>query len=213
MTVKIKVNADDLLKWSRYLDEIPKRTRPALAKAMNDYGNGVANSAAQVIAGQTGLDVHDVRSQIQIKPATSSDLTWKMDASKVAKHGDDDWERPWDKRSDKDFQKETLVKIVTSGDEHTCEICEDAASKSPYTMEEINTLAMKWKHWDPPTGSSAARTNLLHPNCRCAIVPFRPQRKMAVQMGGKGAPAELMNARQLGRKVAEEMKVAIRVKL
>ena len=206
-STRIKINADDLLKWSRYLDEVPKRTRPAVARAMNDYGNSLLDSAAAAIAGKTGLTPSDVRNQIVVKRATSSDLTWKMDASKVAPQVE--WERPWNKRPDKDFEKETLVKIITSGDEHTCEICEEAAAKSPYTMEEINALSAKWKHWQPDAGMGG-RTNLLHPNCRCSLQPWRQTRQVAVSFGGKGAPPELLNARQLGRKVADELKVIIR---
>ena len=122
-STRIKIDADDLLKWARYLDEVPKQTRPAIARAMNDYGNSLLDSAASTIASKTGLAASDVRNQIVVKRATSSDLTWKMDASKVAPQVE--WERPWNKRSDKEFEKETLVKIITSGDEHTCEICEE----------------------------------------------------------------------------------------
>ncbi|HEY6613492.1 MAG TPA: hypothetical protein VIZ32_03210 [Vicinamibacterales bacterium] len=207
MTARISVNAADLLKWARYLDDVPKQTRPAIARAMNDYGRGVLDSTAAAIAEQTGLPVAEVRGQIDIKQATSNDLTWKMDASKVAKS--DDWERPWDRREDKSIDQQALVKIVTSGDESTCEICEEAASRSPYTMEEINSISAKWKHWQPETGLGA-RTNLLHPNCRCMLQPWRQTRRVAVKFGGKGAPPELLNARQLGRKVADEMKVTIR---
>ena len=204
---RLSINATDLLKWARFLDDVPRRTRPAVARAMNDYGRGVLESAVQSIAEETGLSAADVRNRIEVKEASSGDLTWKMDTTKVAPSKD--WERPWDKRSDKDVDQQALVKIVTSGDESTCEICEEAASRSPYTMEEINSLSAKWKHWQPETGLGA-RTNLLHPNCRCSLQPWRQTRRVAVKFGGKGAPPELLNARQLGRKVADEMKVTIR---
>ena len=207
MTARISINADDLLRWARYLNEVPKRTRPAVARAMNDYGRGVVDSTAQAIAGETGLSAYDVRSMIEVKEATADDLTWKMDATAVAKS--EDWERPWDKREDGGFDKNTLVKIVTSGDETTCEICQEAAEKSPYTMEEINALSARWKHWEPDAGLGA-RTNLLHPNCRCSLQPWQQTRRVSVKFGGKGAPPELLNARQLGRRVADEMKVTIR---
>lgn len=209
MSILVKANFDALLKWGRYLDEVPKRTRPAIARALNDYGRGVARSKAQAVAAETGLDVEDVLNLIEVDEASAENLVWKMDASKVATPPPD-WERPWEKRSDKAFQQQTLVKIVTSGDETTCEICQDAAAKSPYTMEEINVLSAKWQHFDPGTAVVGERTNLLHPNCRCAIQPWQQTRRLSMRFGARGAPEELLNARQLGRRVADEIKVAIR---
>jgi hypothetical protein len=209
MTVRVTVNAQALLKWARYLDDVPRQTRPAVARAMNDYGAGVADGKAQSIAAETGLDVHEVRALIDIREATADRLVWEMDASRVAPPPQD-WERPWEKRSNKTFEQQTLVKIVTSGDDHTCEICEEAAERSPYTMDEINALSAKWKHWQPASGLVGARTNLIHPNCRCIIQPWQQTRRLSVSFGGKSAPPELLNARQLGRKVADELKVSIR---
>jgi hypothetical protein len=205
----VRVDASAFLKWARYLDEIPKRTRPAVARAMNDYGRGVVDGTAQVIADQTGLAMHSVRDMIEVEEATPNHLVWKMDASAVAVPPQD-WERPWDKRSNKAFEGDTLVKIVTSGDDHTCEICAEAAAKSPYTMEEINQLSLKWQHWEPAAGLVGARTNLIHPNCRCVIQPWQQTRRLEMKFSGKGAPPELLNARQLGRKVADELKLTIR---
>lgn len=208
MAVALKIQAVNILQWSRYLNEVPKRTRPAIAKAMNEYGDGVANSAAEAIATATGLDVHEVRALIDVEEATAENLTWRMDATQAAPPPQD-WTRPWDSRSGKPF--EPLVKIVTMGDHVTCEVCEEAAANSPYTMDEINNLAAKWQHWEPPAGVVGERTNLIHPNCRCAIQPWKSERKVAVSFGtGKAAPVELLNARQLGRKVADELRVTIR---
>jgi hypothetical protein len=209
MTTNIKIDSSALLRWARYLDEVPRSSKAAVARAMNDYGRGVAESKAQVIAGQTGLDVHEVRALIEVEEATPERLIWKMDASAIVPPPQD-WERPWDARSNKNFEQQTLVKIVTSGDDHTCEVCQEAADKSPYTMDEINALAGKWQHWQPAAGIVGERTNLIHPNCRCILQPWRQTRRLSVSFGGKGAPAELLNARQLGRRVADELKVTIR---
>jgi hypothetical protein len=210
MTTRLKVDASGILEWSAYLDQIPKKTKPAIAKALNDYGRGVAAGAAEMIAQNYDLDPHEVLKEIDIREATPERLVWEMDASTVAPPPPD-WERPWDKRSTSEFDKQNLVNIVTVGDHVTCEICEEAEENSPYTMEEINNLAAKWQHWEPPAGVTGTRTNLLHPNCRCSIVPYRPQRNVAVQFGGgKSAPRELFTARQLGKKVADEIRVSIR---
>jgi hypothetical protein len=210
MTTRLKVNATDILRWARYLNEVPKRTRPAMARAINAYGEGVADSTAEVIAGRTGLDADEIRALIYIKEATPDNLTWEMDATAVAPPPPD-WQRPWESRSDRAFQQETLVKIITSGDDHTCEICQEAAEKSPYTLEEVNQLAAKWQHWEPAAGITGERTNLIHPNCRCVIQPWRETRRVSVSFGGKSAPPELLNSRQLGRRIADELKVSIRV--
>ena len=210
MSASFKVASTDLLKWARYLDEVPRQTKAAVSRAINDYGRGVVDAKAQAMADELGLDVHDVRSLIEVREATPQNLRWEMDATKVVKRSPEDWARPWASRSDKNFQEPTLLKIVTSGDDHTCEICEEAALKSPYTVEEINQLAARWKHWEPPGGLAGARTNLLHPNCRCVTQPWQQTRRLSVTFGGKGAPTELLNARQLGRRVADELKVTIR---
>ena len=207
--IRLKIDASALLKWSRYLEQIPKQTRPAVARALNDYGAGVVRSAAERIAAQDDLDPNEILSMITVEEATSENLLWRMDASQVVA-AKQDWSRPWAERDTKTFQQQTLVKIVTSGDEHTCDVCEEAAMRSPYTKAEIEALAQKWKGWTGKEGSAGERTNLIHPNCRCMTQPWKTPRRVSVKFGGKGAPTELLNARQLGKRVADEMKVTIR---
>jgi len=209
MTARVKVKADDILRWARYLDAVPKKTRPAVARAINDYGSRAAESYSEMLSARTGLDAHEIRNLIEIKEATPDNLIWEMDASAVAMPPSN-WERPWEARSDKTFQQQTLVKIVTSGDDVTCDICAEAALNSPYTMEEIGNLSKRWQHWEPAAGVTGTRTNLLHPNCRCVLQPWRETRRLSVSFGGKSAPPELLNARQFGRRVADELKVVIR---
>ena len=209
MSVRLSVDAVALLKWARYLDQIPKRTRPAVAHALNDYGAGVVRSTAEQIAERADLDPNEVMSLIEVKEATAEDLTWRMDATQVAPPSQD-WERPWAARDSKQFQKQTLVKIVTTGDDRTCDVCNDAAAKSPYTMDEIDRLASKWKDWEGGAGATGFKTNLIHPNCRCVLQPWAQTRRLSVSFQGKGAPPELLNARQLGKRVADELKVSIR---
>ena len=210
MAAYIKIKSSDALAWAHYLGQVEDSTPKAVADAINDYGAGVADMAAEVIAGQTGLDPHEIRALIDIEEATPSKLVWRMDATAIAPPPQD-WERPWNKRSDAPFSQQTLVKIESVGDHLTCEVCEEAEANSPYTMDEINEMAAKWQHWEPPAGVVGERTNLVHPNCRCTIMPWKAeQRKMSLTFGGKGAPPELLNARQLGAKVADQLKVTIR---
>ena len=122
MSASFKVSSTDLLRWARYLDEVPKQTKAAVARAMNDYGRGVADAKAAAIAAELDLNAFDVRSLITVREATPGNLRWEMDATAIAKRSPEDWARPWASRSNKDFEQPVLVKIVTSGDDHTCEI-------------------------------------------------------------------------------------------
>ena len=99
---------------------------------------------------------------------------------------------------------------MTTGDGHDCEICNDVAENSPYTIEEVEQMATKWAGFEG-AGGPGVRTNLVHPNCRCLTQPWTAARRMPITMGeGRGAPSALLNARQLGQAIAEELQVTIR---
>ena len=210
--IRFAVDGAGLLKWSRYLDHIQQRTPEALARALNDYGEGVARGKAQAIADKHDLWWTEVLSMFEIREATPQRLEWRMDAS--ALEGDTLGRMPT--RDTKQFERETLVKIVTSGDGRVCPICQEAVDKSPWALYELDEFLAKHhnflaehKDWVQGPGE---RTNLLHPNCRCVTQPWASKRRMSLTFGGKSAPPELFTARQLGERVAAELKVAIRVR-
>ena len=210
MIPSYEVDADDLLKWARYLDKISKSTNIAIADALNDYGAGVVRRAAIVIARKGDLSPSEVMNWIEVKEATPRRLEWSMDASKFAPPSLD-WSRPFGGRDTKQFEKQILVNIVTLHDKFVCEKCEEAAEKNPWTMAQIDVMKQQWKDWKPATGPAPGfHTNLIHPNCRCVITPFASKRRLPVTFGEHAAKEELFTARQLGERVAAELKVKIR---
>ena len=162
--IEVSVKTDEILKWARFLQEIPKRTPRAIANSLNAAGDEILRQSIDYLAEMTGLDAPDVQNAIEVKKATPSNLEWSMDASAITLEESPNWERPWDKPGDKTFQSQQLLKIITSEDHKVCPICEEAAENSPYTPEDINALAAKWKDYTPPYPVEGPRTNLLHPN-------------------------------------------------
>jgi hypothetical protein len=208
MFEKLKVDADDLLNWARYLEDIPKVTNVAIARGLNTYGEGVLQRAAERLADKADLQVHEVMSIIRVTRATPRRLEWSMDASGISPPSGD-WSRPWAERDQKQFEKQTLVNITTLHDRFSCDVCEEAAAAGPYTMAEIDQMAAKWKDWPGASGPAPGfRTNLIHPNCRCVLTPFANKRRLNVQWG-KGE-SELYTAKGLADAIVGEVKVAIR---
>ena len=204
------VDAGDLLRWASYLEDIPVVTNPAIARALNDYGHGVAERVAAKIAEKADLPASEVLHMLKIREATSRRLVWELDAGGFFPPSGD-WSRPWAERREKGFEKQTLVNIITLHDRHVCEVCEEAAEKSPYLMAEIDEMAAKWKHFTPASGPAPGfRTNLIHPNCRCVLTPFASRRRIPVKFGDKAAKEELFSVRGLAQQVAGEMKIAIK---
>jgi hypothetical protein len=208
----IEVDASDLLKWARYLDSLTVRIPVALARGLNAYGELSVRSMASQLADQYGLEAGAIMNLIVVRRATPGRLKFEADASAVTR-ADAQWLRPWEERDKSTFEQDTLVRIVTVGDRFDCEICAEMAENSPYTLREVNAMAQKWGHWHGGGGAaSGARTNLIHPNCRCTTQPWTSTRRMKMTFGGKGAPPELLTARQLGERVADELRIELRVK-
>jgi hypothetical protein len=211
--ISVAIDAAGILRWSRYLDAVRARTPKALADALNAYGEGVARGKAQAIADEHDLSWSEVLSMIEVREATPGRLEWSMDSSALES---DDVMRQMPKRSGKDFEAQTLVKVVTSGDGNVCPICDEAADKSPWAVYELDEFVARHGNFltEHPdwTQGPGERSNLLHPNCRCTTQPWASKRRVSVTFGAKGAPPELMTARQLGERVAAEMRVAISVK-
>jgi hypothetical protein len=193
LSLRINVDTSDLLKWSRYMNRIPKKTGAAIARGLNTVGDNIVHNAAQAMAETTGLDPNDIIELIEVKKATADDLKWSMDASKVAPPSLD-WSRPWDKRTG--FDDRTLVKVVTSFDKLVCDRCLAVEKNSPYTLEEVNSMN--------PYGNG-----IVHPNCRCMVQAWYATRQLPVTFG-RGAKSQLFTMRELGEKVAEELKLTIR---
>jgi hypothetical protein len=193
--IELHIDADDLLKWSRYLREISERTPAAIARGMNTYGQNVARAAVQFMSQTTGVDYEDINNLVHIKEATPEDLTWELDASNLVPPSLD-WSRPWDTPDDGSFDTQTLVKIVTMQDDLVCPICKAAAENSPYTVAEAEGLRQGYDI-----------DGFLHPHCRCGIQPWESSRALPATFGAD-APEELtpgVLGRRMGRQILDEV--------
>ena len=196
----LEVDTSELLHWARLMQNVPKRTKAAIARGLNTVGDNVVRNAVQAQSEATGLDPNELEALIVVKKATPDDLSWSMDQSAILTKTD--FSRPWDTPSDGTFDQNTLVKVITSGDELVCEKCNDVADHSPYTLEEVRAL-------NPYGADFGSGTNLVHPNCRCATAPWQATRVLPVSVVGSDAPPELFTMRELGQAVAAELQVAI----
>lgn len=215
----IDLDTSDLLRWSRYLEDLPPKLGPALASGLNAFGDEATHAMAQSLADRYDLEAGAVMNLLVVRRASPGNLKYEVDGSAVAKT-DPRWLRPWEERDKSTFEQDTLVKVDTVGDEFDCEICEQVSKNSPWTMREITQNQGKWTELFDAHGAHGGktshgavgiRTDLVHPNCRCITQPWTSTRRMKMTFAESGAPPELLTARQLGRKVADELKVAIRV--
>lgn len=214
--MKIKVDADDLLKWARFYDEIPRRVKHGLAKALNTFGEGVVTETVRLLAEKNGWDPDVVRSRIIVHEADDHDLEFVMDASAVVAPSQN-WQRPWTERDSDSFDQDSLVTIVTSDDGYDCELCKRIAEEGPYTMREVRDMQAKWADYVPPTPNIAPGviTNLVHPRCRCCSQPWSSYRRLPVSFQGSGSvgstPHHLMTMKQLAKTVRNDLITEIRV--
>ena len=162
--IEIKIQYDDLLKWGEQLEEFCKDVPMMFSSVLNKLGNSALETSIDYLSAQTGLDNVDVRNATLVLEATPQDLIWAMDARSVTLEPSPNWARPWQAPGDNTFSQQQLLRVVTSGDGRVCEICAAAAEK-PWTVEDINAAAAKWKDFQPPYPVVGERSNLLHPNC------------------------------------------------
>jgi hypothetical protein len=212
--IHVQIQTDDLLKWAGYFNDLPTKTPGAIARALNNVGSDVLTVSVEYFAESTGLDEVDVRPLVMVQEATAGNLRWMMDASAVVLKDAPNWEKPWEKpATGGNFDQQQLLQIVTSGDGLVCDVCAQAAGNSPYTVDDINKLAAKWKDYASPHLVSGERTNLIHPNCRCTTVPWNASRQLNVQFATvPPTPPVVLNVRQLGEAIATELGAILRVK-
>ena len=204
--IEIKIQAADLLKWGEQLDEFCKDVPIMFSSVLNKLGNSALQTSTDYLSAQTGLDGIDVRNAIQIHEATPQDLLWTMDARSVTLEPSPNWARPWQAPGDNTFNQQQLLRVVTSGDGRVCEICANAAEK-PWTVEDINAAAAKWKDFQPPHPVVGERSNLLHPNCRCHTVPWDASRQQGADFAGvESNPPVVLTGREIVETFATEVR-------
>lgn len=213
--MKLRVDASDLIRWSTFADQLASKIPKVLAHTLNYIGEIVVQEIANSIASQTGMPLTDILQAIDVTPANTSSLVFKIDArnAAVTERNNLSPSRPWESgRDDQTFDQLKLVNIVTF-DSFCCKVCEEAEADGPYTMEQVRTMQAKWADWTPTNMHltlDGPRTNLLHPNCRCTIAPWRsPGRKLAIRPAPK-APEELMTLKQLGKFASDQLRVEIK---
>jgi hypothetical protein len=203
MPLGLEIDTNALLKFTRYMENIPRRTGAAIARGLNTVGDNMVREMIKYQADLTGLDENELAKLVEVKRASPSDLSFEMDASAISTKTD--FSRPWVKRDDSDtsFSDNTLVKVVTSGDELVCEKCNDVADHSPWTLAEIRAM-------NPYGTDFGSGTNLVHPNCRCMTQAWQATRTLPVRTAGSDAPPELFTMKQLGKAIADEMEVILK---
>lgn len=205
--IEIKIQVDDLLKWGAQLEEFGKETPIMFSRVLNKLGGSALQTSTDYLSAQTGLDSVDVRNAIQVHEASPQDLMWSMDARSITLEPSPNWERPWQKPGDNTFNAQQLLQIVTSGDSTVCEICARAAENSPYTVEDINMLAAKWKDFQPPHPVVGERSNLIHPNCRCRTIPWAASRQQNVTFASApSSPPVLLTGQEIVEAFATEVR-------
>jgi len=216
--MRLSVDASDLLKWARYIDDIPRYTKPALAKALNTFGEGMVHETIHQLADKYGWDEDSIRQRLVVQEADEHHLEFSMDASQIVRP-QQNWSRPWQSRDESDtYDQDTLMNIVVF-DEHCCEVCSEAAAEGPYTMSQIMELQAKWAGYEPPTPNilPGPITNLIHPRCRCSAQPWSSYRRLPVSFPSTGqatggAPTKLMTMKGLARAVKDELTTTLRIK-
>ena len=204
--IEIKIQYDDLLKWSEQLEEFCKDVPMMFSGVLNKLGNRALETSIDYLSAQTGLDNVDVRNATLVLEATPQDLIWAMDARSVTLEPSPNWARPWQAPGDNTFSQQQLLRVVTSGDGRVCEICAAAAEK-PWTVEDINAAAAKWKDFQPPYAVAGERSNLLHPNCRCRTVPWDASRQQGAEFGGaESNPPVVLTGREIVDAFATEVR-------
>jgi len=211
--ITLDIDAKDLMVWARHADKILKATPIRIMRALNQYGDTVVRKVVEYVVENTGMEADDVVDLIEVQKATRYDLTWAMDATAAMNTVGMDtvFDRPWESRDNSKFDQERLVKIVTMNDGYDCEVCEEAAMQSPYTMAQIEEMQAKWANYTArggPAGPADMRTNLIHPNCRCTIAPWYSTRRLPVTFRDKGAgsaPPELFTPNQLAQTIRNEL--------
>lgn len=58
------------------------------------------------------------------------------------------------------------VEVITAGDDNVCDICQNLANQEPYQVDEIRGQSFEFND------SLHRRQPPVHPNCRCALVPY-----------------------------------------
>ena len=205
--MKFGVDVSDLRRTMRGLDESSRKTKPALAKSINEVGDGLVSIVASNLARDTGLALEQVRGLMRVKRATRNDLSYDVIVNNRLL--EDDPITLEGRRESSDFgkrQPRALVIIVNQKDDLVCMDCEELQAAGPMPIE-------------------AAREHIpKHPNCRCIILPYVAKgKRLPVTMTSLtgtdparrsgGRQNKEMTLRQMAQSILDNTKTNIRISL
>jgi hypothetical protein len=207
VTLKLAIDATDILKFTRSLTELPKQFDTVLVQSLNETGDTLVRETTQKIAESSGFPIAVAMRFVEGKRASPSDRSYEIRVKQGMLEdaisgrplpgrgfpGQGERELPDDK---------LLVNLVTTQDDKVCPICEQISREGPYSVEEFNRL----REFHPHLLNRA-----LH--CRCALVPFKPAGRMAVTEGtGKAKVDMTMSVHDLVNRIKQETRTILRVK-
>lgn len=207
--IRMKFESAALLAWLDRVEKKPAQIRRATAKALNEVGNHAVERMVRELSDQSGVNANWIRDRIHVQTASPSSLEFRIDASRamaeVSAQPTLQGRREFARRPDDYFHQNELVNVITSGDESVCPICEGMLDDNPMTIEDVRAKSRKINPWG---------NGLWHPNCRCAVVPFRQRRELPVEFrrGRDRFQETTMTARELTQAVSRETKVVLQAK-
>lgn len=189
--MKLNIDASDLLRFTRVAEKIERENKTAIARALNSVGNGVVRELTFKMAKSHGVSPERVASLITTQQASANRHLFRISVKSGLPEAGTELPRRHD-----EFEEGQLVIVVTAGDDKVCQVCQDIAENSPYTIEQARALI---PHGGP----------LGDHECRCAIQPYVSRRRMIVEHQG-GVEAS-MTMKQLADYVRNELQMTLRV--
>lgn len=213
-TINVQIEADALLRFVRFYENVPRKIPANISKALNHVGDDVRTKISIGLDDESpGLGAPSSR-VVTWTPSTPAKLLYQiivhgavyedlMASRQLPERGFPGQRRRFD---------EDLVSVQTRHDDRVCAICEDIAANGPYTPDE-------------------ARRNIHHGagigmnGCRCELVPYISTGRLPVQMvtitPATGEPGlwvsgtlikqdMTVTVKDLAKRVLDEMKLLIR---
>jgi hypothetical protein len=206
--VKIDIDASELLRFTRRLNDLPDAINRAVIDALNETGDAASLRVASEISRETGFGLADAQRFVEVDRAHRGkpeyDITVHAGMIEDERLNRQLPSEPWaGSDRDKIYGQALLVKVITSEDKFVCEICQRIAEEGPYTPEELEALKLQHPHFLNPQ---------LH--CRCAIQPFEPRSRLSTRTGqGRVSVGREETLRQLAQRIKDEVHTTIRAKL
>ena len=162
--VKIGVDADALLDFSKRAAQAAKLTTPTLIVGLNEVGDGLVSTLARTLSRDTGVTLAQVRALMKVERATRNRPAYEVSISRGL--FDEDTSQIEGGRGSSNFgtrRPGALVLVISQKDELVCMDCTAMEAMGPVTIEFANEHVP------------------VHPNCRCVIVPYvQPRRRLPV---------------------------------